>query len=559
MSFSFVTTLAAVVAVSMLVVVHEFGHYIVAKLLGVRVLVFSLFFGKRLFGVKIGATDYRVSSLPFGGYVRMAHADPFGDQGYFDDDDDDTPRSERFSLRPAWQRLLIMFGGPFANLVFPFGLFTLLFWAGEPQPESVVGTVASGSPAAAAGMVERDRVVSVNGEPVRTWYDVDDILSVSTGDVRLGIERDAGAVELIIPRPANVGERFGPGDLGLDSLAPDLEIGVDDSASPAGAAGLRTGDRVLAVDGVEVRDFNELELRLATAGPTATLSVVTGRQEPRDVTLTRADPAAKAWTDADGPATRLWGIASATWFVKGFTEESAAKKAGVQVGDRLLVADGTPVRRFTDVIRAVNASATGGGSEQTARPVDLVVRRDGQLVAFTIQPDVVRMSTAGLYVWRPLIGIDGDGGFVDAREVRRPYPLTEAFPRAVDTTLGIVTAIIRRLGEMATLEAPVLDNLGGPVAMVSQAKEAVALGPFALGRMIAFFSISLFVLNLLPIPVLDGGTIFMYAAEWLRGRPLPRVLQERAQQFGVVFLVLLTLVVLANDSVRLVTSWFTPS
>lgn len=561
MSLTFLTTAAALFAVAMLVVVHEFGHFLAAKALGVRVIVFSIGFGKRLWGFKWGNTDYRISTLPFGGYVRMSHADPFGDGGYFDDEDDSTPRTEWFSLRPAWHRLIIMFAGPLANLLLPFGLFTVLMALGEPQAQSVVGTVLAGSPAEQVGLVEGDRLVEVDGVSVRTWNDVADVMGSHAGaTLPLVVDRNGARVQVELPRPASVGSVFGPDDLGVDSLAPDTEIGVDDPRSPAARAGLKTGDAVLAVGGVEVRDYNELSTALAavTTDEVVLRVVMAGAGAPTDVTLSRAVGWPDASTPADDVVWQRWGIGSATWFVEDFVEQSAARDAGVLVGDRMVMADAQPVHRFTDVLQVVSAAASGIGADQTARAVDLTVRREGQIHHFSLQPQVERtVTSSGLYMWRPLIGIKGDGSLVDARDIPRAYPVTEAFPRAVDTTLGIATAIVRRVGEMLTLEAPVLDNLGGPVAMVSQAKAAAELGPFALGRMIAFFSISLFVLNLLPIPVLDGGSIFMYSAEWLRGRPLPRILQERAQQFGVVFLVLLTLVVLANDSLRLVKSWFT--
>jgi regulator of sigma E protease len=159
--------LSAVVLIATLVFIHELGHFIVAKLCGVHVRIFSLGFGRRIVGFEMGGTDYRISLLPFGGYVMMAGADSFG---YGDEDDDllDDPETS-FMRRPVWQRLLVMMAGPGFNLALPIVVFTALFMAGEPQPSAVIGDVTLDAPAGEAGMLPGDRIVSVAGQEVTTW------------------------------------------------------------------------------------------------------------------------------------------------------------------------------------------------------------------------------------------------------------------------------------------------------------------------------------------------------------------------------------------------------
>jgi regulator of sigma E protease len=549
MSTMFLVVPGALLAITLLVVVHEAGHFLAAKVLRVGVLVFSLGFGNRLFGFTWRGTDYRVSSLPFGGYVRMSHADPFGEGGMLVDDEDLTPRARWFSNRPPWQRLAIMFAGPAANLVFPIALFTLLFVSGEPQARSIVGGVVPGTPAHEAGLAPMDEIVAVNGRPVATWDAAVMAMGELAGETRLGVRRGERRFEVAIPAAA---DPRGARGLGVESVAPDNEIGVDDPASPAGAAGLRTGDRLLAVDGAAVRDFNEIERAMLAAGRRVTLRWARGDAEAES-TL-EVDPLwPRALTLADSAVWQRWGIETATVFVKATREDSAALEAGVAAGDRLLRAGGSPVSRFGDVLRAVEAATEG---DAPVREVDLVVRRGGEEHTFRLAPRVHEyVGPDGAYRRQPLIGIEGDGELVGAPEIPVHHPPVRAFLRAIDRTGRTVGLILERLGEMMTLEAPVLENLGGPVAMVSQATAAAERGLFYLGDLVAFFSISLAVLNLLPIPVLDGGAIFMYAAEWIRGRPLPRVLQERGLQVGVVFVGMLTLVVFAKDILQLTSLW----
>src|SRR5688572_26122850 len=162
----------AFVLIAVLITIHEFGHFLVAKAFGIDVKVFSVGIGGRAFGWKWKGTDYRVSWFPFGGYVRMAGADPFMEGGADEDDDPRAPGA--FMSKAPWKRLLVVLAGPVMNLVLPFGVFTALYVVGEPQPRSDVGMVHAGTPAEAAGLRPLDRIVEIDGTPVATWFDVQD-------------------------------------------------------------------------------------------------------------------------------------------------------------------------------------------------------------------------------------------------------------------------------------------------------------------------------------------------------------------------------------------------
>lgn len=554
-------SLAAVALIAALIAIHEFGHFLAAKALGVRVRVFSIGIGARAFGFRWGDTDYRVSWIPFGGYVAMAGSDPFMDGGADEDDDPNAPGA--FLSKPAWARVIIVLAGPVMNLVLPFVVFTGLKVAGDPQPRAEVGTVYLGSGAAAVGILPEDRIVSVEGTLTRTWLDVSEAFAAST-DATIDLVVDRQGVELAIPLPVTPGD-YGaardPYDFGILNSAPDASVTVDDPTSPAGRAGIRTRDRVLRVSGEEVRTWNEVR-RLALVAVGGPLALDLERppaargEEPTPFSVTLQPDAgwSPAATVVDDAAWQAWGLASGMLAVGDFgSGKSAAKDAGVRVGDRILEVDGRPIHIWHDVVRAVAAAAEGEGSGQTTREIRLVVRRDGEVLAVPVTPKVVRdTNELGRYRYRPLLGIASGGVTVGAPMIPRPYPFGEALARATDETVLIGNFMLEQIGKMLTGEAPPQENLGGPVAIFDQARTAAERGAYEFARLLGLLSLSLGIINLLPIPVLDGGRLLMYLAEWIRGRPLPAVILERAQQAGVIFLVLLMLFVFANDLRRLV-------
>jgi regulator of sigma E protease len=483
----------------------------------------------------------------------MAGADPFMEGGA----DDDDPRADgAFMAQPAWKRLLIVFAGPAMNLVLPFVVFTSLKMAGEPQPRADVGTVYAEGGAAAAGVLPEDRIVEVEGAPTLTWSDVIEAFEASTdATIDLVVDREGARIPIAIS--VEKGDYGDPYDFGLSSSAPDTTVLVDDPASPAGKAGLHTGDALTAIEGAPVRNWNEVRRLLlrAKAGGLAQVQVTVRRAEaasdaPAEPLTLRADPTwAPSLTPVDDDLWQGWGLASALVSVGQFAENgSSAKDAGVKEGDRLLAIDGRPIHVWRDVVLAVAASASGEGSAQTTRSMVVSVRRAGEVRDIQVKPQVVEdTDELGRYRWRPLLGIGSGGNTVLTPMVPRVYPFPEALGRASDEVVLVSGFILEQLGKLTTGEAAFDQSVGGPVEIFRQTRAAAERGVFDWARQLGLFSISLGIINLLPIPVLDGGQLVMYLAEWVRGRPLPLVLRERAQQAGVIFLVLLMLSVLVLD------------
>lgn len=562
---SITSIVAAVALIATLVFIHELGHFVIAKACGVRVTVFSIGFGRRLFGFERGGTDYRFSLLPFGGYVQMAGADPFGYQDELEDLDDP---STSFQNRPVWQRLAVLAAGPVFNLILPIIVFTGLLMAGEPQPAAVVGTVDPDSPADRAGLWSGDEIRAVGGQPLSTWKQLGDRLAtIDAGPVALDVLRDGQPLTLTMDMPPH-----GSGvDLGLGHERVDTILGVADPASPAGKAGLRTGDRVLSVDGAHVKDWTAVIRGLSAAGDRVTLEVTADGVE-RKVTLV-ADP---AWTPvspvlAEAPEAR-WGVETASLYIGSVGETvddgssdllagcrpgsseppSPAFEAGLRRGDRFLSLDGKPVRAWGDVLDNVRGTMQGSGGEATARPIAIDVVRDGQIVPISLTPTVIRDTDPfGEYYYRPILGVVRLGSYVEGETTRVYYPFPVAARQAVAETWGLGTFIVGHIGKLLTGEAAVKKSLGGPVEMFRQAGNAAERGLFDWARLMGMLSISLGVVNLLPVPVLDGGQILFYAVEGIRGRPLSLALRERVQQVGLLFLVLLMLSVLVFDIQRI--------
>ncbi len=554
----------ALLTVTLLIALHELGHFLVAKACGVRVRVFSVGFGSRLFGVKVGETDYRVSALPLGGYVRMAGSDPFGDSGARDEEDaDDDPRAPgAFLAAPVWKRILIVAAGPVMNLLLPFVVFTGVLMVGEEQAVAIVGEVTADSPAAKAGLLPEDHVLAVNGAAVTTWNDVVDAMDAAVDPVTWTVAAPGGAKRAVTLR-GDVGSGGAPmpWDYGVGMMAPGTVVVIDDAASPAGRSGLRSGGQVLAVDGVATKDWHDVARAVASAdakGATALKvrwQAAPTKEQPQPAPQEATLVADASWqptvTSADAATWLRWGLACAETSIGVLEEGSAGAKAGLQLGDHLLMVDDAPVRAWSDLLKSVASSATGKDDAMTARAIRVTVRREGALVALSLTPNVVRDSDLGaVYRWRPKIGVGSLGEFAEGERVRRPYPLPQAFSRAVKETTLLAKGMVAHIGKMLTNQADVRKSMGGFVEISRQSAAAAERGVLVLARNFGMLSISLGVVNLLPVPVLDGGQLLLYVAEWVRGRPLPLALRERLQQVGVLFLVALTLFAFVNDLSR---------
>jgi regulator of sigma E protease len=573
---------AFVLMLGVLIFVHELGHFLVAKLFDVKVLKFSLGFGPAIgvgrwrLAFRRGETEYVVAWFPLGGFVKMlgenpdeeaerlarAEAAARGEDVARPDDPEgqalramhdpidpaDVPRA--FHNKPVWQRLLILFAGPGMNLLLPVLIFWLVLATGMPRPEPVIGTVEPASPAARADLRVGDRILAVAGEPVRWWDDVEDLLRerpqqrVPIRFERAGAPLDA-ALELeersgtdLAGAPAKVGFA----GLGHARLA--AVIGIPDANAPAARSELRSGDRVLAVNGEEVADWEALASAYAAAGAQGTAVLRVERAEAD----AGADGEARRSSELviEVPATGsvgALGIVPATVLVAAVTPDSPADRAGLRSGDLIVAVDGGPIGSFASFSELVRGS---GG-----RALDLVYARAGERHEVRVQPQLLEADTGlGIPEERYLIGITAHAASIPGAvgEDREANPLV-AIPRAVEMTGELTKSFLAGLSRLATGEVS-RKQLAGPIGIAEIAHNAFERGWHAYLTTLVLISINLAILNLLPIPVLDGGQALLISIEGIMRSPLSLRTREIVQSIGITVLMMLMGLAFWNDLSR---------
>jgi regulator of sigma E protease len=449
------TLVAFVVVLGVLVVVHELGHYWVARLCGVKVLRFSVGMGKIVWSRRFGPdqTEWALSALPLGGYVKMLDARETDVSGLSREE-----LAREYTAQSVWKRIAIVAAGPLANFLLAILVFAGLYVHGIPEPAPRLRTVAQGTPAYAAGLRGGEMVTAIDGEPVQIWSDMRWRLLQSA------VDRHQATIAY-------------------------------DRADPS-APGARThGEATLpaaALSGVDLETDFLPSLGLELARPPA----VMGKIMP----------------------------------------DSPAAKAGLRSGDRVQAVDGKPVQDGMAFIDRVRASP--------GRELALSVLRDGAPLAIAVLPEAVEKK--GQHFGR--IGAEVA---MAPEMVSASAPLHKALLRGARKTWDTSVMTVRMLGRMLVGEVS-LKNITGPITIADYAGQTARIGMVSYLSFIAFISISLGVMNLLPIPVLDGGLLLYYSLEVLTGRPVPERIGELAQRAGIGILMTLMIVAVFNDIVRLI-------
>jgi len=538
-----------VLLIGVLVFVHEGGHFVVAKLFKVKVHVFSLGFGPRLFGMRRGETDYRVSAVPIGGYVRMLGEDP-GEVV----EPEDVGRA--FPDKPRWQRFCIIAAGPLMNLAFPlflhFGVGLTIDRVAPPD----VGFVVPGMPGAVAGLAPGDRIVAIDGEPVGTFEEIVAIVAPQPGralDIEL-VRDDRSIRRTIVPsavRRSIIGvgsEKETVGQIGVYSSYTEPVVGIDGPRSPAAAAGLRTFDRIETVDGAKVERFIDASRAVGkAAGRTAEMSV---RHLKADAKAPFEDDdyepkPASVRVEVPAGARDLAGVGALEVgdFVAHVEPGDPAEKIGLERGDRLVSLDGDlfgviqierGLAAAPDICHVLSWSRRGA---IMSSPYRLKFVPAGEKKNLGVAQDAY---VNGFSVHMP---------FVDSR-IDNPARLAGAIRYAIAETRDGVRLI--GIGFKLLFRREVsLESIGGPLMIGQLAGMAGQEGATSFIWMMALISLNLGLINLLPIPILDGGQILIIATEAVIRRPLSRKLKERIMLVGLALIVALMLFATRNDIMRL--------
>ena len=548
--------------VAVLIAVHELGHYVVARLCGVKVLRLSLGFGPALVSMRRGETEYAIAVFPLGGYVRLLGENP-GDEIAPRD------RARAFPNKPLWQRLAIVLAGPAANLALPVLLYFHLYAGETTTLSSTVGTVLEGQPA--DGVLQPgDRIVAIDDVPVATWDDVNAAVSRSPSrELRVTFERagqERPLTKVVTPRAHHrldlFGEREIVGQLGITPRVRLSQIGVGGGAgftpagSPAARAGLRTFDVITSVQGRPVESWRELEHALAGGRGEAVL-VTYLRPVDSAASLLGASrlvpgtaqifPVPDQAQGRPGAGRYDTGLRPAERFLASLEPGSPADRAGLRVGDEIIAVDGAPVRSWEMLSQRLD--------EHPERPLALVWRTttgEERSAQIDLMAGVVGSGAAGPRrsdFTQPSLGAESPRAARPVREVPLDGRLPRAAGRALASTAAVTVAMVRVFVRLVTLRLPA-SSIGGLIRIYEFTGAAAARGSDQLLLFLAVLSINLALLNLLPIPLLDGGVLLFFVIEGIRRRPLTARQREIAVWIGLTLLAAITLLAVRNDLVR---------
>jgi len=428
----------AFIFLGIIIVIHELGHFIVAKLFKIKVETFSVGFGPRLFGFKYGDTDYRISGFPLGGYVKMAGENP---------GETVTGATNEFMSKPKWQRFLVAAAGPTMNILLALGLLTILFMRGTEvaefaEGEAIIGSVEANSAAEKAGIQPGDRIVSIAGKNQPNWEEVEArVMTNAEQTITLVVNRSGKIVETQLT-PVKRGQN----EAGHSGMLPEYRvtniIGKVIPEMPAAVAGLKPGDEIIAVNGIDLK--------------------ATGK-------------------------------------------------------------------KVSEIIQDLSESQ-----------FPLTVLRNGEKKDFSVTPE--------LQQGRRMIGVNFTIPTIIVKE-----GFSGALARSIDKNYEYGTLIFQVLGKLVKREVS-MKSVDGPIMIMKQTTEFYHLGLGPLLQLMAMISLNLGLMNLLPIPILDGGVMLLLFVESVMGQDLSVAFKERIVQVSFVFLLTFMVFVLYNDGVKMLPS-----
>jgi regulator of sigma E protease len=451
---SFLTSaVALIITLGILIAFHEYGHFWVARRMGVKVLRFSIGFGKPLWSKKAGSdqTEYVVAAIPLGGYVKM-----------LDEREGDVPQEEvhrAFNRQPVRKRIAIVVAGPLFNFIFAIFAYFVMYLIGVPGVKPLVGDVTPESAAARAGIVKGDEIVQVGGQETPTW-----------NTVRMAL----------------------------------LQYSLDN-------------DRIV----LQVKDqggaIHEAPLDLQ--------GITMEEKQQRLVSRLGMQPFRPAYPAIIGQ----------------LSDDGAAQRDGLRPGDRVLSVDGKEVSLWEDWVDVIR--------DNPDKTLSVQIERDAGVIVIDLTPkrEQTEQGEIGRIGAAPQVSPE----LIEQYRAVVSYGPVKAMWTGITETWRMSVLTLRMLGKMLVGEVS-LENLSGPITIATYAGYTASIGLTTFLSFLAIVSISLGVLNLLPIPILDGGHLLMYVIEGIKGKALSEEVQAKMQQFGMVILAMLMMLAFYNDIMRLI-------
>jgi|GEM_PF-29428 len=559
-AFAIITLLGGVIAI------HELGHFLFAKWAGIRVDTFSIGFGPRLFSRKYGETEYCLSLIPLGGFVKIYGQDP-------DElDSDPNPQPDRaFSRKSLGRKISVLFGGPLFNYILAVMIFALLAVVGIEKLPSFATRIVAQSPAYTAGLRSGDTIQAIEGQPTRTFDDVaDQIAKHPEKTLKFSLLREGRPLELDVKVQKEksftpYGEESTAGVLeGLDPYAREPFIGTTLKIHPWG---FMSGDRIKEFEGSPVSSWEDLEKFLSASlnsSPEKLRFKVLRNNESIEITSPSIAPLlAKIGPSKDvHDFLEVAGIHNPELFVQEVMKDSPAEAAGLKQGDRMIAVNGQKVYSFDNLKSVIQSAGDAvakaaritGKEPALEKALKLDIERDDgkrQTVVSAIQSRKTK-NAIGEEIVGYTIGI-----MSSAKPKLPPNMLldrtlnpfkafwigtTETTDHTVMTVVGLKKLLF---GEVSA------KSVGGPIMIGKLAGDTFAnRGWRDFLRIMAIISISLGVFNLIPVPILDGGHIVFAVVESMRGRPLSHKVQQTALKVGLSLILLLMVFALYNDIAR---------
>ncbi len=540
-----------VILLGILIFVHELGHFLVARFCGVRVEIFSLGFGKKIFSYKRGDTTYCISLIPLGGYVKM-----FGEQPLkMADDETSVPFTEEekkvsFTHKTVWQRIAIVLAGPLMNFFFAAFLFTLIVELGEETRSAVVAEVEVGSIAASAGLQSGDRILQINQIAIQSYEDFQKTLNQFKGQKISMLIASANKEQKTLT--LEVGSMKNPNIFssetvvgtieGVQSLARGSVVGVL-YGSPAFKAGFKTGDEIVSVDSKKIARWSDLEIFFGSVNSLSTdmIDFEVERNSENETARSKSKISLKLADLKKFKSISDFGLEYSELYLDQVVKGSPAEMADLKKNDKLIAINSKKLNKWEEVLNSIKSF---DGKEA----LNITLIRDGTELTKKITPLVTSQMTAmGQEDKRYTIGIVPMVAFAQPEMTKVQSKsvfasIQKGFGRTIDISSMTVFSFIKLFqGEVSH------KNIGGMISIGKAAKDSFEMGLQSFLMTMGILSVSLFILNLLPIPVLDGGHLVFYFVEAIKGSPLSVKKMEIAQQIGFVLLMGLMVLALFND------------